>query len=232
MARSSDSTDRTASMAIVMKRRIDAGRDRNHRFDSRAFVATPAPSFRKLTDFPKPNPAQATVCRVNSKARPVILEAKIGSGKTEAALCRHARNARDIFGRYQMSSTLARFAAFIAIVALTGCEHIPSTTVLPSDLHQSQKYGYVSVENRAGRAFPDHLIGLSLSGGGTRAAALAYGVLLALKETTLASPSGDQYRFIDEVRHGIRGVRGRRCGNLLGAERSGRTAFISRDIPA
>ena len=57
-------------------------------FDSRALVATPAPSFRKLTDFPEPNPAQAAVGSVDSDARLVILEAETGSGKTEAALWR------------------------------------------------------------------------------------------------------------------------------------------------
>ena len=50
-------------------------------FDSRALAATPAPSFRKLTDFPKPNPAQAAVGSVDSDARLVILEAETGSGQ-------------------------------------------------------------------------------------------------------------------------------------------------------
>ena len=57
-------------------------------FDSRALGAMPAPCFRKLTDFPKPNPAQAAVGSVDSDARLVILEAETGSGKTEAALWR------------------------------------------------------------------------------------------------------------------------------------------------
>ena len=57
-------------------------------FDSRALAAAPAPSFRKLTDFPEPNPAQAAVGDVGSDARLVILEAETGSGKTEAALWR------------------------------------------------------------------------------------------------------------------------------------------------
>ena len=60
-------------------------------FDSRALTATPAPSFAKLTDFPEPNPAQATVGSVDSQARLVILEAETGSGKTEAALWRFSR---------------------------------------------------------------------------------------------------------------------------------------------
>ena len=98
-----------------------------------------------------------------------------------------------------MLSTLRRAAAIVAIAASTGCEHIERTTVLPSDPHLSQKYGYVSVEDHAGRALTDHLIGASLSGGGTRAAALAHGALLALRETNIVSPSGESGRLIDEV---------------------------------
>ena len=60
-------------------------------FDSRALTAKPAPSFVKLTGFPSPNPAQATVGSVDSCARLVILEAETGSGKTEAALWRFAQ---------------------------------------------------------------------------------------------------------------------------------------------
>ena len=60
-------------------------------FDSRALTAKPAPSFVRLTGFPSPNPAQATVGGVDSCARLVILEAETGSGKTEAALWRFAQ---------------------------------------------------------------------------------------------------------------------------------------------
>ena len=98
-----------------------------------------------------------------------------------------------------MSSIMKRVAAIVAIVASTGCEHVSRTAVLPPDQRPSQEYGYVSVADRAGRALTDHLIGVSFSGGGTRAAALAHGVLLALQETNIASPSGESYRFIDEV---------------------------------
>ena len=57
-------------------------------FDSRPLAAAPAPTFVKLTNFVKPNPAQAAVGDVESEARLVILEAETGSGKTEAALWR------------------------------------------------------------------------------------------------------------------------------------------------
>ena len=60
-------------------------------FDSRALAASPAPSFVKLTGFPKPNPAQAVMGDVGSEARLVILEAETGSGKTEAALWRFTK---------------------------------------------------------------------------------------------------------------------------------------------
>ena len=57
-------------------------------FDPGALADSPAPDFVKLTGFLEPNPAQATVGAMGSKARLVILEAETGSGKTEAALWR------------------------------------------------------------------------------------------------------------------------------------------------
>ena len=50
-----------------------------------------APGFQELTGFSNPNPAQATVGRIELDARLVILEAETGSGKTEAALWRFAK---------------------------------------------------------------------------------------------------------------------------------------------
>lgn len=46
------------------------------------------PSFRALTGFDTPNPAQKTVGETSPDARLVIVEAETGSGKTEAALLR------------------------------------------------------------------------------------------------------------------------------------------------
>ena len=51
----------------------------------------PSLSFAELTDFARPNPAQATVGALKSDERLVILEAETGSGKTEAALWRFAQ---------------------------------------------------------------------------------------------------------------------------------------------
>ncbi len=47
-----------------------------------------APSFRKLTTYPAPNPSQACVGSIDKDVRLLILEAETGSGKTEAALWR------------------------------------------------------------------------------------------------------------------------------------------------
>ena len=48
-------------------------------------------SFAELTDFARPNPAQAAVGEIEPDRQLVILEAETGSGKTEAALWRFAQ---------------------------------------------------------------------------------------------------------------------------------------------
>ena len=48
-------------------------------------------SFAELTDFARPNPAQAVVGEIEPDEQLVILEAETGSGKTEAALWRFAQ---------------------------------------------------------------------------------------------------------------------------------------------
>lgn len=59
--------------------------------DVRHLPRRPSLSFAELTDFARPNPAQATVGSLKSDERLVILEAETGSGKTEAALWRFAQ---------------------------------------------------------------------------------------------------------------------------------------------
>ena len=51
----------------------------------------PSLSFAELTDFARPNPAQAAVGEIGPDEQLVILEAETGSGKTEAALWRFAQ---------------------------------------------------------------------------------------------------------------------------------------------
>lgn len=62
----------------------------------------PSPSFRELTGFATPNPAQEVIGAVEPAARLVILEAETGSGKTEAALWRFAQlfSARKVSSLY------------------------------------------------------------------------------------------------------------------------------------
>ena len=98
-----------------------------------------------------------------------------------------------------MLSTIQRFVAIAAIAASTGCVHVDRTSVLPFEVDEADMYRYESVETQAGRLLTDNLLGISLSGGGMRAAALAHGVLLALDEATLASPSGERRHLIEEV---------------------------------
>ena len=59
--------------------------------DVRNLPRRPSLSFAELTDFARPNPAQAVVGMLKSDEQLVILEAETGSGKTEAALWRFAR---------------------------------------------------------------------------------------------------------------------------------------------
>ena len=56
--------------------------------DARFAAPGDAPEFDQLTQFAKPNPAQAAVGSVGPETRLVILESETGSGKTEAALWR------------------------------------------------------------------------------------------------------------------------------------------------
>ena len=56
--------------------------------DDRFSAPGDAPEFDQLTEFAKPNPAQAAVGSVGPETKLVILESETGSGKTEAALWR------------------------------------------------------------------------------------------------------------------------------------------------
>ena len=56
--------------------------------DARFSAPGDAPEFDQLTEFAKPNPAQAAVGSVGPETKLVILESETGSGKTEAALWR------------------------------------------------------------------------------------------------------------------------------------------------
>lgn len=86
----------------------------------------------------------------------------------------------------------------IGLLALMngGCSSLFSPLNKPLD-HTPDGNGYGFNKARGGK-LGENLVLLTFSGGGTRAAALAYGVLKELKETTIVS-GGQRIRLLDEV---------------------------------
>lgn len=98
---------------------------------------------------------------------------------------------------------IRNFLLLLASLVLTGCAS--QATISNNDLSQlspDQRYGVFSDDLKPPvhpqRRDQDISLSLAFSGGGTRAAALAYGVLLELRDTPIARPEGPQ-RLLDEV---------------------------------
>ncbi len=90
-----------------------------------------------------------------------------------------------------------------AAIVATGCVHYPINQPI-KELHPKAGYRLAQVKHPGNS---DHLaLFLSFSGGGTRAAALAYGVLEELRKTEVVI-DGKKRRLLDEV-DGISGVSG------------------------
>jgi len=89
---------------------------------------------------------------------------------------------------------MRRILPLLAAIAAIGCAHWPATP----KLDQAGKSGYRVSENaRAGQS-KDMLVVLAISGGGTRAAALGYGVMEELRRTEVTI-HGQKRRLLDEV---------------------------------
>ena len=87
--------------------------------------------------------------------------------------------------------------AYVMLMAgLTGCATIYKNHNEPLQKIDSNK-GYRLVASRDG-SYHDHMIFMAFSGGGTRAAALSYGVLKELRDTQVDS-GGKRLRLLDEV---------------------------------
>ncbi len=82
-----------------------------------------------------------------------------------------------------------------AALLLVACAHYPVNTLLRGD-DSGAGYRFQTVADR--RASDDLLLMLAFSGGGTRSAALAYGVLEELRRTQVG-PRGQEHRLLDDV---------------------------------
>jgi len=97
--------------------------------------------------------------------------------------------------RDSINSQLIHLTLFI-VVFLQGCASVykPQNTLITKV--DPEKGYHLTTKNRKPQG--DHLVMLSFSGGGTRAAALSYGVLQELRDTTIESETGKE-RLLDEV---------------------------------
>ena len=91
-----------------------------------------------------------------------------------------------------------RISLVLAVIATTGCLGPSHQNHALSEFKPQQGYRFDSIDPGAGNT--DSLfVCLTFSGGGTRAAAFAYGVLLGLKDTPLPGNGQSTGHLIDEV---------------------------------
>ncbi len=101
--------------------------------------------------------------------------------------------------RHSMHSLRQFFIGIVCLGVQLGCASTPSTPKNPSlapELSRDTTYSWASQVQRAhansqSEAAQDTMLILAFSGGGTRAAALSYGVLKALRDTAIPSPQSD-----------------------------------------
>ncbi len=103
-----------------------------------------------------------------------------------------------------MRNVIALFHV-LCFLCLSGCVTYSDVVNLPkTDKPVSEKYSIINSQRAMSGG--DTAVLLAFSGGGTRAAALAYGVMKALRDTQVSSKYGSR-RLLDEVR-GISAVSG------------------------
>lgn len=88
-----------------------------------------------------------------------------------------------------MKARLADIGALLALMTITACASAVRTTQLDR-VDQFSGYRYETLEQKAPKTVDKAAVVLTFSGGGTRAAALADGVLHALAETQVKASGG------------------------------------------
>src|SRR6185437_1198891 len=93
---------------------------------------------------------------------------------------------------------LRALAGVVAVAWLlaSGCATRP---VNPPIAQADPEAGYRFTTHERPGTSKENLIVLAFSGGGTRAAAFAYGVLEALRPMVVVGPKGNRVRLLDEV---------------------------------
>jgi NTE family protein len=96
---------------------------------------------------------------------------------------------------------MLRHLLLAAVVLLAGCATLTRQVNPPiTEVHPTEGYRFLTHEaKRPANNAKDTLVVLTFSGGGTRAAAFAYGVLEVLRRTEITMPDGRRGRLIDGV---------------------------------
>ncbi len=94
---------------------------------------------------------------------------------------------------------LSRILAALAATALLGLAGCASRPVNPRLTQIPADGGYTFQTRQKHFKSQETLVVLAFSGGGTRAAAISYGVLEYLQKTVVVSPGGERLRLIDAV---------------------------------
>jgi len=92
---------------------------------------------------------------------------------------------------------LGAVACGLALCLLGACA-TPVTPASLAEINHRAGYRYNVLEKHASKVFPDIAVILTFSGGGTRAAALADGVLHGMEKTTIPT-AGQPVRLVDEI---------------------------------
>ena len=98
-----------------------------------------------------------------------------------------------------MRSVLARASAVAALLVLAACASSPERTTELARIDQRTGYRYATIDANAPKSIDKTAVLLTFSGGGTRAAALADGVLRALAETEVPAGGGNQVPLASQI---------------------------------